>query len=302
MASMVQSRFAVLSIDDDEPKQKKNQKTTTSNGKTNLKKKNDKSKPQSQQQPKKVDKKKAIKKKKDNETQQWEQWRQKDTMTVEEVYNQELGEVLLLSKLEFEQQLVNSLASDDDASKKASVKKPKKNSTMSLDEFCKLGASTDTPLEKEAIIEPSDTEFFQRLEKEAKEEILKSKEKDLLKSRLNTLDDDITSAQLKAEVEQRDQEILSLKDEVVKLKGELTQVKSRNKKLCQILGHGEMKDKAAVLAEVLKLQEIRDELTSEVTSLHALLEQERSKNLKASTADTKSSKQSNKKKSANENA
>lgn len=53
-----------------------------------------------------------------------------------------------------------------------------------------------------------------------------------------------------------------------------------------------MKDKAAVLAEVLKLQEIRDELTSEVTSLHALLEQERSKNLKSSTADTKSSKQS----------
>lgn len=87
----------------------------------------------------------------------------------------------------------------------------------------------------------SDTEFFKRLEKEAKEEIIKTKEKDLLKSRLNTLDDDITSAQLKAEVEQRDQEILSLKDEVVKLKSELTQVKSRNKKLYQILGHGESK-------------------------------------------------------------
>ena len=51
-----------------------------------------------------------------------------------------------------------------------------------------------------------------------------------------------------------------------------------------------MKDKAAVLAEVAKLQEIRDELTSEVTSLHAQLEQERSKN-HASSSDTKTTKQ-----------
>lgn len=299
---MVQSRFAVLSIDDDEPKPKKNQKQNSN--KINLKKKNDKSKQQqqSQQQPKKNDKKKSNKKKKDNESQQWEQWRQKDTMSVEEVFNQQLSEVLLLSKLEFEQNDVVDNVICTDASKKSTNKKTKKNSTMSLEEFCKLGTPNDNSIEKEPKVEPPDTEFFQRIEKEAKEEIIKSKEKDLLKSRLNTLDDDITSAQLKAEVEQRDQEILSLKDEVVKLKAELTQVKSRNKKLCQILGHGEMKDKAAVLVEVLKLQEIRDELTSEVTTLHALLEQERSKNLKSSTADTKSSKQSNKKKSSNENA
>lgn len=52
-----------------------------------------------------------------------------------------------------------------------------------------------------------------------------------------------------------------------------------------------VKDKASVLAEVAKLQEIRDELTSEVTSLHAQLEQERSKT-RASSADLKTSKQS----------
>lgn len=51
-----------------------------------------------------------------------------------------------------------------------------------------------------------------------------------------------------------------------------------------------MKDKASVLAEVAKLQEIRDELTSEVASLHAQLEQERSKTRTSST-DVKSSKQ-----------
>lgn len=51
-----------------------------------------------------------------------------------------------------------------------------------------------------------------------------------------------------------------------------------------------VKDKATVLAEVTKLQEIRDELTSEVTLLHAQLEQERSKP-RASSIDVKTSKQ-----------
>lgn len=51
-----------------------------------------------------------------------------------------------------------------------------------------------------------------------------------------------------------------------------------------------VKDKAAVLAEVAKLQEIRDELTSEVSSLHAQLEQERSKN-HASNSEAKPTKQ-----------
>lgn len=51
-----------------------------------------------------------------------------------------------------------------------------------------------------------------------------------------------------------------------------------------------VKDKASVLAEVAKLQEIRDELTSEVASLHAQLEQERSKTRTSST-DVKTSKQ-----------
>lgn len=45
-----------------------------------------------------------------------------------------------------------------------------------------------------------------------------------------------------------------------------------------------------MLAEVAKLQEIRDELTSEVASLHAQLEQERSKT-RTSSVDVKTSKQ-----------
>lgn len=170
-----------------------------------------------------------------------------------------------------------------------------------------------------AILTEVDAEFFDRVEKETKEEISKGKEKDMLKARLNKIDDDITSVQLRVEIEKRDEIIAQLRSEVHTLKEELTQVKERNKKLYQILSHGEseyyislsksvlfshisnkyksvicdyplVKDKASVLAEVAKLQEIRDELTSEVTSLHAQLEQERSKT-RTSSADVKTSKQ-----------
>ncbi|XP_043277757.1 G kinase-anchoring protein 1-like [Venturia canescens] len=309
MATAVPSRFAVLSIDDDDFKPKKVQKPS-STGKSNPKgSKNDKQK----QQPKKDEKKKTNKNKKkkgNNETQQWEQWKQKDSMAIEETYEQELHQAILLSKLAYEAQGENGRASkDQDDTKKAQSNKKSKKATMSLEEFNNLGASasvteanTVTSIEnKDSKTKVSDTEFFDRVERETKNEITKSKEKDILKSRFNQLDDDITSAQLKVEVEKRDDQITQLRLEVESLKDELTQVKNRNRKLYQILSHGEMKDKASVLAEVTKLQEIREELTLEVTSLHAQLEQERSKT-RASSTDAKTTKQNNKKRPATENA
>lgn len=77
------------------------------------------------------------------------------------------------------------------------------------------------------------------MDKETKEEITKGKEKDMLKARFNKIDDDITSAQLRVEIEKRDEMIDQLRTEVHRLKEELTQVKERNKKLYQILSHGE---------------------------------------------------------------
>lgn len=226
---------------------------------------------------------------------------------VEETFEQELHQAILLSKLAYEEQLVSAAKSEkEQESNKKSGKKSKK-ATMSLEEFNSMGANTTTQstvLSLECSDTKSkdlDTEFFERVEKETKEEITKEKEKDMLKARLNKIDDDITSAQLKVEVEKRDEIINELRNQVENLKEELTQVKERNKKLYQILSHGEMKDKASVLAEVAKLQEIRDELTSEVASLHAQLEQERSKTRTSST-DVKPSKQTNKKRPASENA
>jgi hypothetical protein len=51
----------------------------------------------------------------------------------------------------------------------------------------------------------------------------------------------ITIAQFEDTLEKRNKEIKSLKEEVVKLKEELHNVKTRNKKLCNILALGESK-------------------------------------------------------------
>lgn len=95
-----------------------------------------------------------------------------------------------------------------------------------------------------------DAEFFDRVEKETKEEITKGKEKDMLKARFNKIDDDITSAQLRVEIEKRDEIIEQLRTEVHTLKEELTQVKERNKKLYQILSHGESEYYILILNDI----------------------------------------------------
>ncbi|XP_051028560.1 G kinase-anchoring protein 1 isoform X2 [Acomys russatus] len=55
------------------------------------------------------------------------------------------------------------------------------------------------------------------------------------------------------------------------------EVKARNGQLLKMLQEGEMKDKAEILLQVDESQSIKNELTVQVSSLHAALEQERSK-------------------------
>ncbi|XP_066599240.1 G kinase-anchoring protein 1-like [Prorops nasuta] len=305
MATSVPSRFAVLSIDDDDFKPKKPPKTNPTN-KSGQKNKSDKTK---QQQPKKDEKKKqnkSKKKKASNDDQQWEQWKQKDSMAVEETYEQDMHQAILLSTLAYEKQVQVAAKiekeKEQDSSKKSGKKS--KKTTISLEEFNNRGSTQPQPVQALTLESKTkeDPAFFERVEKEVEEEIIKGKEKDILKARFSKIDDDITSAQLRVEVEKRDEIISQLRGEVETLKDELTQVKKRNKKLYEILSHGEMKDKASVLAEVAKLRDIRDELTSEVASLHAQLEQERSKTRASSADDKKTSKQTNKKRPASENA
>lgn len=73
---------------------------------------------------------------------------------------------------------------------------------------------------------------------ETKNEILKDKIIDRVKSRQQT-PEVITRVQFADALEKKDKEILELKEEVARLNNQLLSVKSRNKKLCSILGHGE---------------------------------------------------------------
>lgn len=53
------------------------------------------------------------------------------------------------------------------------------------------------------------------------------------------IDEAISIAQYKMKLEEKDTEIVSLKDELAQVKEDLLKVKSRNKKLCSIIGQAE---------------------------------------------------------------
>ncbi|XP_032248764.1 G kinase-anchoring protein 1 isoform X6 [Phoca vitulina] len=82
---------------------------------------------------------------------------------------------------------------------------------------------------------------------------------------------------LKLELERKDAEIQKLKNVITQWEAKYKEVKARNAQLLKMLQEGEMKDKAEILLQVDESQSIKNELTIQVTSLHAALEQERSK-------------------------
>ncbi|XP_069677358.1 G kinase-anchoring protein 1-like isoform X2 [Periplaneta americana] len=330
MATAVASRFAVLSIDDDDdfPKRQKkkveNKKPGTGNQKpeSNQKKKNKKtdsgkatqtntnakSKGKSGKGEGNRDGQQQQQQKKKNASQeQWDQWKKKDSELVDGNYEQDLHQAILLSKLDYEEkkELYEQLKKDAEEEKKNASKKNKKSNKaqpMSLEQFNSLHSEpVCEPAPTSKPVSEQDEEFFERIKDDTKKVLDREQTLELRKAREPFIQEAITIAQFEDTLEKRNKEIKSLKEEVVKLKEELHNVKTRNKKLCNILAQGEMKDKAEVLIEVDRLQRMRDELSSEVSSLHVQLEQERSK-VRALTSDPKNSKAQNKKRTASETA
>lgn len=86
-----------------------------------------------------------------------------------------------------------------------------------------------------------DEEFFDRVRDDAKNELLKEKINERVRNQKSIPDEVITRVQFADTLERKDKEITALKLEVASLKQELLTVKSRNKKLCNILGQGESK-------------------------------------------------------------
>ncbi|XP_046401017.1 G kinase-anchoring protein 1-like isoform X1 [Ischnura elegans] len=311
MATAVASRFAVLPIEDDDdeiPQKSKNQKKK----KVEPKQKPVAPAPKADNASVKKKKKKKPdqgegKKKASNE--QWEQWKQKDNEFVDESYEQDLQQAILLSKLDFEEKKkFYDRAKKEEEDKKGKKKEKKKAQPMSLEKFNSLdaeqieniatGSSSQETEEASGPVEPDQT-FFDRVVEDAKKVIDREQRLELCKAREPLAQEAVTITHYKDLLKERDKELASLKEEVETLKEELLNSKKRYKKFCNLLASAEMCDKAKVVAEVDRLHKVRDELSAEVSSLHAQLEQERSK-VRQLTSELK--KTQNKKRTTSETA
>ncbi|CAG9791077.1 unnamed protein product [Diatraea saccharalis] len=296
-ALVVQSRFAGLKIEDDDypptsenQKSKKSKTATTKKSEPVKKAKINNNKTQQNATKKKKPKQNA------GSSNQWELWKQKDAELVDGNFESELQQAILLSKLDYEEKkdVYKQMKKEADIEKKvmeqnsrASNKKQKKKTIMSLDQFNDMMNAGEDIAKfdneecndvDEVKVSLKDTEFFERVKDDTRNELIKEQINDRVRHRQSLSDDIITRVQFIDTIEKKDKEIELLRQEITSLKQELLTVKCRNKKLCNILGQGEMKDKAEVLVEVERLRAVQTELTAEIAVLHTDLEKERSKN------------------------
>ncbi|XP_046727979.1 G kinase-anchoring protein 1 isoform X2 [Silurus meridionalis] len=183
---------------------------------------------------------------------------------------------------------------------KAGGKKEKKKNqqgkdkriTVSLKDFQHEG-NVDPPSKRSEREEPKPTNtsahekrFFNQLEDDVNRIVQRDKRREQYScstgQEVNTSseqeqDRDVRAEQLKFELEKKDQEIVKLKKTITQWEDRYKEVKARNAQLLKMLQQGEMKDKAEILQQVEELLNIKEELTKQVTVLHASLEQERSK-------------------------
>ncbi|XP_020387268.1 G kinase-anchoring protein 1 isoform X1 [Rhincodon typus] len=231
------------------------------------------------------------------EGEKWEQWREKDEQLTSELYEADLQEALLISKLEYEEHKrccgdIASLKTKGPSrkEKRKHLQGKDKPTTVSLKDFQTDGSTdqTNKKFEEPKSLHSTTEEdsFFNKLEEDANKILLMEKRKQCANT--NGLDfatqesqeaisNSARTEQLKDQLEKKDMKILQLKQTVTQWEAKYKEVKVRNAQLLKMLQEGEMKDKADILLQVDELLTIKNELTSQVTSLHAALEQEKSK-------------------------
>ncbi|XP_069905139.1 G kinase-anchoring protein 1 isoform X3 [Oryctolagus cuniculus] len=199
---------------------------------------------------------------KESREENWQEWRQRDeqeknilslectpgdTLT-SEMFEADLEKALLLSKLEYEEHKKEYENSENVSTQsKVMNKKDKKKNHQGKD--------------KPLTVSLKDFQSEDHISKKTEEVVLK----------------DGRIERLKLELERKDAEIQKLKNVITQWEAKYKEVKARNAQLLKMLQEGEMKDKAEILLQVDESQSIKNELTVQVTSLHAALEQERSK-------------------------
>ncbi|XP_038625906.1 G kinase-anchoring protein 1 isoform X1 [Tachyglossus aculeatus] len=181
----------------------------------------------------------------------WNEWRQRDEQFTSEMFEADLEKALLLSKLDYEEHK-KEYKNVENASllPKGVNKKEKKKSHQGKDKPLKVSLKD---FQSEANID--------HLSKKSEELALK----------------DGRMERLKLDLEKKDAEIQKLQNVITQWEVKYKEVKSRNTQLLKMLQEGEMKDKAEILFQIDESQSIKNELTLQVSALHAALEQERSK-------------------------
>ncbi|KAL2781306.1 G kinase-anchoring protein 1 isoform b [Daubentonia madagascariensis] len=185
---------------------------------------------------------------KDSREENWQEWRQRDEQLTSEMFEADLEKALLLSKLEYEEHK-KDYENVENASTQSKV--------MNKKDKRKNHQGKDKPL----TVSLKDFQSEDHISKKTEEVVLK----------------DGRIERLKLELERKDAEIQKLKNVITQWEAKYKEVKARNAQLLKMLQEGEMKDKAEILLQVDESQSIKNELTIQVTSLHAALEQERSK-------------------------
>ncbi|XP_013371452.1 PREDICTED: G kinase-anchoring protein 1 isoform X2 [Chinchilla lanigera] len=209
---------------------------------------------------------------KDSREENWQEWRQRDEQEYENTENASTQSKVIHKK-----------------DKRKNHQGRDKPLTVSLKDF----QSEDHISKKTEELSSSQTlshdgGFFNRLEDDVHKILIQEKRREQLTEYNGT--DNCTAHEhkevvlkdgrierLKLELERKDAEIQKLKNVITQWEAKYKEVKARNAQLLKMLQEGEMKDKAEILLQVDESQSIKNELTIQVTSLHAALEQERSK-------------------------
>ncbi|CAL8328746.1 unnamed protein product [Arctogadus glacialis] len=232
----------------------------------------------------------------------WQQWRQRDEQVTSELYEADLEKALILSKQDFFEQQKHQKTTDASSpksrGKEGGGKKEKKKGqqgkdkkTVSLQNFQSDGAADNLGKKQEkegsgaANVGPAqDERFFNKLEDDVSKIVQREKRQEQYSTspaqeanNSTEHEPDPRAEQLMDDLEKKDQEIEKLKTTISQWEVKYKEVKARNAQLLKMLQQGEMKDKAEILLHVDELLNIKEELSSQVTLLHAALEQEKSK-------------------------
>ncbi|XP_077514163.1 uncharacterized protein LOC144125013 isoform X2 [Amblyomma americanum] len=289
MAAILPSRFAVLKVEGEDPEEpkpsKKSQPATTAsagdrNSVTTKPKPKKKKKPsENQAKPKPA----AQAGQPEGRGDDWESWKKRD----DQFYEAQQKEAAVTGVAA----AAGRGSGSKNKKKNVTAKKDKKTTTMSLEKFNQLGGGSsssdmvepesrdtlDTRNNEKRPPSPAREAIFEQVAKDAKSILSREQRMEELKNKQPFLAEHARTLQFQDELEKKDEQIAALKQQIQALAAELKVVKLRNRQLCNILAQGEMQDKAEILRDFEEVTQVKDELTQQVTELHAALEQERSK-------------------------